>query len=133
MRIKLTSLMVTDQARAADFYTTKLGFQIKHDIELGPGIRWLTIVAPGHPDVELSLEPATMEGGNPKAIAFQEEMFAQGIPLAAFEVDDLATEHQRLTGLGVAFISEPREEGPIKRAIISDTVGNLLMLYEPVG
>ena len=124
--------MVTDQTQAAAFYTTKLGFAIKHQLELAPGLFWLTVVAPGDV-VELSLEPATMEGGNPKAIEFQREMFARNIPLFALEVDDLDAEHARLTALGVAFTSEPREEGPIKRAILSDTVGNLLMLYQPLG
>lgn len=133
IRLKLTSLMVTDQTRAVDFYTTKLGFTIKHDIPLAPGLRWLTIVAPDGEDLELSLEPATTPGGNAAAIAFQQEMFTLGIPLAALEVDDLDAEHQRLTALGVAFTSPPREEGPVKRAVVSDTVGNLVLLYQPLA
>jgi hypothetical protein len=42
----------------------------------------------GYPDVELVLEP----NANPAAKAFQEAMFKQGIPLAAFEVDDIEAE-----------------------------------------
>jgi catechol 2,3-dioxygenase-like lactoylglutathione lyase family enzyme len=131
IHIKLFSLMVVDQDKAEAFYTQKLGFVVKQNFPAG-GARWLSVVAPGRDDLELSLEPATAEGGQPTAIAFQRAMFDQGIPMAAFEVDDLAAEHARLTELGVAFTSPPAEMGPIRAAILSDTVGNLLMLYQPI-
>lgn len=132
IHIKLMSLMVTDQDKAEAFYTQKLGFVVKQNFPAG-GARWLTVAAPGRDDLELSLEPATMEGGPPAAIAYQRAMFDQGIPLAAFEVDDLTTEHARLTRLGVAFTRAPADEGPVRTAIMSDTVGNLLMLYQPIA
>jgi hypothetical protein len=63
------------------FYTDVLGFRKKHEIPVGE-FKWLTVVSPEGPDdIELSLEP----NANPAAKAFQEAMFAQGIPLAAFE------------------------------------------------
>ena len=103
MRIKLTSLMVDDQDKALAFYTGVLGFRKKHEIPAG-GYRWITVVAPDAPDdVELSLEPNV----NPAAKAFQQAMFAQGIPLAAFEVDDIESEHRRLTARGVVFTTPP--------------------------
>lgn len=132
IHIKLFSLMVVDQDKAEAFYTQKLGFVVKQNFPAG-GARWLTVVAPKRDDLELSLEPATAEGGQPAAIAFQRAMFDQGIPMAAFEVDDLAAEHARLTELGVAFTSPPTDMGPVRTAILSDTVGNLLMLYQPIA
>jgi predicted enzyme related to lactoylglutathione lyase len=56
-------------------------------------------------------------------------MFAQSIPLAAFEVSDIQQEYTRLKGLGVAFTSEPMH-GPVIIAIFSDTCGNLIQLYQ---
>lgn len=127
MRIKLTSIMVEDQDRALKFYTEVLGFQKKMEIPMGP-YRWLTVISPEGPnDLELSLEPNV----NPAAKTFQQAMFQQGIPLAAFEVADMANEAARLKSLGVAFVNEPAQAGPVIVATISDTVGNLLQLYQP--
>jgi len=127
MKIKLTSLMVDDQARALAFYTDVLGFTKKHNLPVGEH-RWITVVSPdGHADVELSLEPNV----NPAAKTFQAAMLAQGIPLAAFEVGDLAAEHARLTARGVAFTRAPTAMGPVVIAIFADTCGNLIQLYQP--
>src|ERR1051326_3265031 len=99
MRIKLTSIMVDDQDKALKFYTKVLGFQKKHEIPVGE-YKWLTVVSPeGPPDIELSLEP----NANPAAKIFQQAMFAQSIPLAAFEVGDIESEYSRLKTLGVVF------------------------------
>lgn len=128
MKIKLTSIMVEDQARALAFYTDVLGFRLKHDIPVGE-YRWLTVVSPdGHDDVELSLEP----NANPAGKTFQSALLAQGIPATAFEVDDLDAEHQRLTARGVAFTRAPTPMGPVAIAIFADTCGNLIQLYQPL-
>lgn len=128
MRIKLTSIMVDDQDKALKFYTEVLGFRKKHEIPVG-AYKWLTVVSPEGPDdLELSLEP----NANPAAQTFQSAMFAQGIPLAAFEVTDMEKEYRRLTGLGVVFTSEPKTAGPVVIGVLSDTCGNLIQLYQPV-
>jgi predicted enzyme related to lactoylglutathione lyase len=126
MRIKLTSIMVDDQDKALKFYTDVFGFVKKHEIPVGE-YKWLTVVAPGRDDLELSLEP----NANPAGKTFQEAIFKQGIPLAAFEVDDLATEFTRLKGLGVVFTQEPMQAGPVRIAVCADTCGNLIQLYQP--
>jgi glyoxylase I family protein len=127
MRIKLTSIMVADQDQALRFYTDVLGFRKKHEVPVGE-YKWLTVVSPeGSDDIELSLEP----NANPAAKAFQEAMFNQGIPLAAFEVSDIQGEYERLCGHGVAFTRAPSQAGPVTIAVFSDTCGNLIQLYQP--
>ena len=127
MRIKLTSIMVEDQTRALAFYTGVLGFKKKRELPVGE-YRWITVVsAEGPDDVELSLEP----NANPAAKTFQRAMFDQGIPLAAFEVADIGAEFARLKALGVAFTREPTRMGPVTIALLSDTCGNLIQLYQP--
>jgi len=119
--------MVDDQDKGLTFYTDVLGFQKKHDIPVGEGLRWITVVsADGPNDVELALEP----NRNPAGRAFQEAMLAQGIPVAAFEVSDLDAEYERLTARGVAFVRKPTAAGPITLAVLADTCGNLLQLYQ---
>src|SRR5919106_6836793 len=107
MRIKLTGIMVDNQDKALKFYTEIFGFVKKHEIPVGE-YRWLTVVSPEGPDnLELSLEP----NANPAGKAFQEAMFAEGIPLAAFEVTDIGDEFARLTAKGVAFTRQPTDAG----------------------
>ena len=128
MRIKLTSIMVDDQEKALRFYTDVLGFRKKHDIPVGE-YRWITVTSPEGPDdVELALEP----NANPAGKAFQDAMFSQGIPVAAFEVADLANEFSRLSAEGVAFTKQPKNAGPVALAIYADTCGNLIQVYQPV-
>jgi len=126
MRIKLTSIMVADQDRALKFYTNVLGFRKKMEFPMGE-YRWLTVVSPEEPDaVELSIEP----NANPAGKTFQEAMFSQGIPVAAFEVSDMGKEYERLKGQGVVFTREPTRAGPVTIAVFSDTCGNLIQIYQ---
>ena len=127
MRIKLTSIMVDEQEKGLRFHTEVLGFKKKHDIPVGE-YRWITVTSPDGPgDVELALEP----NANPAGKAFQEAMFSQGIPIAAFEVADIAGEFSRLTAKGVAFTRPPAPAGPVTLAVFADTCGNLIQLYQP--
>ena len=89
--------------------------------------KWLTVVSPdGNPDVELVLEP----NANPAGKTYQEELFKQGIPITAFEVDDIHAEAKRLKKKGVRFTMDPTDAGPVKIAIFADTCGNLIQIYE---
>jgi catechol 2,3-dioxygenase-like lactoylglutathione lyase family enzyme len=127
MKIKLNSIFVDDQDKALGFYTEVLGFRLSKDIPMGQ-FRWLTVVSPdGHDDVELVLEP----NANPAAQAFQDALMKQGIPLTAFEVDDIQAQYERLKGHGVAFTMAPTKAGPVTIAIFADTCGNLIQLYQP--
>jgi catechol 2,3-dioxygenase-like lactoylglutathione lyase family enzyme len=124
MRITRTSVFVEDQAAALAFYTGVLGFEVRHDIPLGPH-RWLTVVSPEEPDgTELVLEPDE----HPAARAFTQALLADGIPSASFTVDDVEAEHARLTALGVAFTQPPVAMGPVVTAVLDDTCGNLVQL-----
>ena len=127
MKIKLNSVPVDDQDKALAFYTDVLGFVKKTDIPLGQ-FRWLTVVSPEGPDdVELVLEP----NDNPATKTFQRAIFEQGIPYTAFEVDDIQTEYERLTGRGVTFRTKPTKTGPVTLAVFEDTCGNLIQIYQP--
>ena len=78
MKIRLTSVFVSDQQKALDFYTETLGFEMKHDIPLGE-YRWLTVVSPEDENgAELLLEPDAHDA----ARAYQGAIFGDGIPAA---------------------------------------------------
>lgn len=124
MKMHLMSVMVDDQATAEEFYTSKLGFVVKHDIPLGAD-RWLTVVSPEDPDgMELLLEPSS----HPAAKPFKDALVADGIPYTQFAVEDVHAEYERLTALGVRFTQPPTEMGPATTAVLDDTCGNLIQI-----
>lgn len=126
MKIKLASLLVNDQEKALKFYTGILGFVKKTEVPLGEH-KWLTVVSKEEQDgVELVLEPL----GFPPAATFQKALFEAGIPLTAFNVDDVDAEYKRLTDLGVSFSMPPTEMGVTKLAVFNDTVGNNIQLFQ---
>ena len=126
MRIAFTSILVDDQDRALAFYTDMLGCLPKTDFPVGD-FRWITVVSPDAPDgTQLVLEPNV----NPAALAFQTAMHEQGIPLTAFQVDDIAGEYARLREKGVVFTQEPTEAGPVTIALFDDTCGNLIQIFQ---
>jgi catechol 2,3-dioxygenase-like lactoylglutathione lyase family enzyme len=126
MKIKLNSIMVDNQDKALKFYTDVLGFIKSKDIPVGGEYRWITLASPEGGDAELALEP----NANPIGKAFQEGLMKQGIPATAFEVDDIAKEFERLTGLGVVFTKEPTDIGVVTFAVFADTCGNLIQIYQ---
>jgi glyoxylase I family protein len=89
--------------------------------------RWITVVSPEAPDIELALEP----NANPVGKTYQEGLFKQQIPATAFEVSDVAKECDRLRALGVVFTQAPTQQGPVTIAVCADTCGNLIQLYQP--
>jgi hypothetical protein len=118
---RLNYFLTVSQLRGARFQRKK------HEFSVGE-YKGITVVSPeGADDLELSLEP----NANPAAKAFQQAMFAQSIPLAAFEVRDIQHEYARLNSLGVVFTQEPMAAGPVTIAVFSDTCGNLIQIYQP--
>jgi predicted enzyme related to lactoylglutathione lyase len=126
MRIKLTSVPVSDQDKALKFYTEILGFEKKTEIPLGEH-KFLTVVSKEERDgVELLLEPM----GFAPAKTFQKALFEAGISWAAFNVDDIQKEYERLEKLGVAFSMKPTKMGPATLAVFDDTCGNNIQLVQ---
>ena len=129
MRIRLVSIPVLDQEKALQFYTEKLGFVKKHDMPLGGGNRWLTVVAKEEQDgPELLLEPAPNHFEPAKI--FQKALFDAGIPFTQFNVENVQAEYERLVKSGVQFNMIPTEMGTVKLAIFHDTCGNNIQIIE---
>lgn len=129
MKVKVIGIPVQDQENALQFYTTKLGFIKKHDVPLGEGNRWLTVVSKDEPDgVEILLEPSPNHFEPAKT--YQKALFEAGIPYTQFNVDNLEEEYEELINLGVEFSMQPTEMGNVKIAILDDTCGNKIQLIE---
>lgn len=128
MKILLTCVPVDDQDRALRFYTEVLGFVEKVVI---PEANWLTLVSPLDPEgPQLLLEPndnPLLEGATQK---YQKTLYEAGIPWAAFAVEDIDREYERLKKLGAVFTVEPTRSGVVTVAVLDDTCGNLIQIAE---
>jgi catechol 2,3-dioxygenase-like lactoylglutathione lyase family enzyme len=126
IRIHLASVFVTDQEKARDFYTRVLGFELRKDVDMGEGSRWLTVGTPGEESIELLLEPSS----HPAVAPFRAALLDDGIPSTSFAVDSVEDEHARLSARGVVFTQPPTRMGPVTTAVFDDTVGNLLQIAQ---
>ncbi|KAA9023955.1 VOC family protein [Niallia endozanthoxylica] len=126
MKIIVTSIFVEDQDKALKFYSETLGFIKKHDVPAGE-FRWITLVSPeDQKGTELLLEP----NNHPAAKEYQKKLFADGIPVTMFGVEDVLKEYERLLNLGVRFTMKPTEMGPVTLAVFDDTCGNLIQIAQ---
>jgi catechol 2,3-dioxygenase-like lactoylglutathione lyase family enzyme len=128
MKIKLASIPINDYEKALTFYTEVMGFVKKHDIPLGDGARWITVVSPEEPNgTELLLEP---NADYPAMKALKESLVRDGIPFTAFLVGNVQEEYERMKNLGVEFTMEPTNMGMTSAAVFDDTCGNLIQIYQ---
>lgn len=128
MKIKLTTLYVSDQDKALRFYTEVLGFQKKADFSQGP-YRWLTVVSPEDPEgTELQLA----KNDGPGAKAFQDAVFGAKQPALNLFTDDLAVDAERIRSKGGELAMPPTDVTGSKIAQVQDTVGNLVQITQLV-
>ena len=115
--IGVTMFTVSDVDAAIAFYTEKLGFELRADQRFGEdgANRWVE-VAPPRSVARLSLNPpmnSTPGGGS-----------------IGVETTDLATEQERLEGLGVAVETMPDMPGAPKMFSVRDPDGNYVWVVE---
>lgn len=130
MEAKLASVtvVVTDQAKAFEFYTKSVGWEKRTDLTGPNGYRWLT-VAPKGESVEISLYPAGTSG-NPNDP--QGRLVPGGGAAMVLNVSDCAALFRELKGRGVRFReAEPMVQPWGTQATFSDPDGNLFTLLEP--
>jgi catechol 2,3-dioxygenase-like lactoylglutathione lyase family enzyme len=113
MRIANAQVWVADQDEALDFYTKKLGMEVRSDVtlpEMGD-FRWLTVGPPGQEDVAITLMaipgPPVMDAETAEQVR---NLMAKGFAGTIFlATDDVRSDYEELKGRGVEFTEEPEE------------------------
>ena len=127
------TLFVKNQDDAKDFYTNKLGFEVRTDFTMEGGFRWLTVAPKTQPDLEIVL----ME---PKPGPILDEEAAEAVRLllnkgvlgsGVFEVDDCRKTYEELKQKGVQFAGAPEERMYGVEAIMKDGLGNWFSMTQP--
>ena len=128
------NVWVHDQDEALDFYTKKLGMEVRDDVtlpEMG-NFRWLTVGAPGQQGVALALLSV------PGPPVFDEETAAQVKSLVAkgaagglfFPSDDVRGTYEELKQKGVEFSQEPTQQPYGLDAGFRDPSGNQIRMMQ---
>ena len=134
IHIATVQLWVNDQDEALEFYTSKLGMEVRSDVtlpEMGD-FRWLTVGPPGQEDVSIVLMTIPGEPMMDAATQAQvSDLAAKGFAGTVFlTTDDCRADHERLVARGVEF-SEPPEERPYGiDAGFRDPSGNAIRLTQ---
>lgn len=133
-KISHTSLFVTDQEKAYDFYINKLGFKVHTDVKMDNGFRWLTITAPEQPDLEIAiLQPLHpgMQNDEETQNAFKVLLEKGALGAGVLHTPNCRATYEELKAKGVVFKSEPKEQFYGIEAIITDGCGNWFSMTEP--
>jgi catechol 2,3-dioxygenase-like lactoylglutathione lyase family enzyme len=129
--ISLMTVWVTNQDEARDFYVSRLGFAAKADVTMGDGFRWVTIVHPSQPELELTL----MLPGPPldpeMAQAVQRSLAKGNMGGFGLRTDDCQKTYEELSAHGVEFPQPPAKRPYGVEAVMRDNSGNWLVLVEP--
>lgn len=129
--ISLTTVYCLDQEKTRDFYVEHLGFEVRTDIAMGDGFRWLTIGHPRQPELDVAL----MVPGpplSPEAAAFIRRQLEKGeMGGLGLRTDDCRKTFQELSAKGVTFLQEPADRPYGVEAVMRDNAGNWLVLVEP--
>lgn len=124
-QIAALALLVRDYDEAIAFYTEKLGFDLVEDTPLGPEKRWVLVGLPGG-GTRLLLAKAS----NEEQAARIGDQTGRRVFLI-LHTDDFWRDHKALTGHGITFREEPREEPYGTVVVFEDLYGNLWDLVQP--
>jgi len=113
IKIATAQLWVHDQNAALEFYTKKLGFEVRSDVtvpELGD-FRWLTVAPPGQDDVTIVLMAIPGQPVMDDATAEQvRDLMGKGFAgTVLLTTEDCQASYEELTARGVEFTEKPEE------------------------
>ena len=117
--VKFVSIPVTDQDRALEFYTGKLGFRVITDSPFDATQRWIEL---GIPRADTKVVLFTAHG--------QEKMIG-GFMNVTFCADDVEATAKEMKDKGVEFVQEPQKADWGTAAIFQDPDGNKFVLSTP--
>jgi catechol 2,3-dioxygenase-like lactoylglutathione lyase family enzyme len=115
IRIANAQLWVHDQDEALEFYTQKLGMEVRADVTIAEygDFRWLTVGPPGQEDVSITLMaipgPPVFDAETSEQVR---TLMGKGAAGTVFlTTDDVQASYEELKARGVEF-TEPPEERP---------------------
>ncbi|MCA9630136.1 MAG: VOC family protein [Myxococcales bacterium] len=130
-RLSTATVYVLDQDSALDFYTNKLGMEVRTDARMGD-FRWLTVGARSQPDLELVLMPIQQSPmWDEKRVETMRELVQAGaFGIGVLRTDDCKRTYDELSAKGVKFRGPPTERPWGLEAMLLDDSGNWFSLLQ---
>jgi catechol 2,3-dioxygenase-like lactoylglutathione lyase family enzyme len=127
-----SSVFVTEQDAALDFYVGKLGLEVADDVDLG-FMRWLTVRVPGQDDRRILLEKPGPPSMDEQTGAEVRELIAKGASGLGFILTtaDCRRTYEELKAKGVEFTQEPVEHFYGIDVGLRDPFGNHIRVTQP--
>ncbi|MGA2430356.1 MAG: VOC family protein [Candidatus Acidiferrum sp.] len=133
-RLSHATLYVLDQDSARDFYVNKVGFEVRMDLKMDNGFRWLTVSPKGQPDLQIILMQVDGPNMQPDVAKTIRGLLTQGkINGGVMQTSDCRKTYEELKAKGVEFPSPPKEQFYGIEAIMKDDSGNWFSMTEPKG
>src|SRR4051794_24929164 len=134
MRLSTAQLWVHDQDEALDFWTKKVGMEVRSDVtlpEMG-NFRWLAVGPPGQEDVAIVLMaipgPPVMDSGTADQVR---DLMAKGFAGTVFlTTEDIRGDVEALKSRGVEFTEDPEERPYGIDSGFRDPSGNSIRLTQ---
>ncbi len=134
IKIASAQLWVHDQDIALQFWTEKIGMEVRQDVSLPEmgGFRWLTVGPPGQDDVSIVLMdvpgPPMLDDAGRKEIL---DLAAKGLAGTVFlTTDDCQASYELLVARGVEFTELPEQRPYGIDAGFRDPSGNSIRLTQ---
>jgi uncharacterized glyoxalase superfamily protein PhnB len=136
MKVATAQLWVHDQDAALEFYTKKLGFEVRQDVtiaEMG-NFRWLTVGLPGQ-DIAIVLMAVPGAPVMDPATAKQvHELVGKGFAgTVFFTTEEFDRTYQELLARGVEFTEAPQDQPYGRDCGFRDPSGNSFRLTQLAG
>jgi uncharacterized glyoxalase superfamily protein PhnB len=134
INISAAQLWVHDQDEALEFWTRKVGMEVRSDVTLPeiPGFRWLTVGPANQPDVAISL--MAIPGAPVMDAQTSEEvrnLMAKGFAGTVFlTTEDVRSDYEELKDRGVEFTETPEERPYGVDCGFRDPSGNSIRLTQ---
>jgi catechol 2,3-dioxygenase-like lactoylglutathione lyase family enzyme len=126
-----TVVHVLDQDRALQFYTERLGFEVRMDSKLD-GFRWLTVGPKEQADVSIMIAVPAPPMFSAEDGAAVKELVAKGVFCGGvFETSNCRVTYDELRSKGVTFLQEPADRPYAIEAVFRDDSGNWFSLTQP--
>ncbi|GAB2814324.1 VOC family protein [Actinoallomurus bryophytorum] len=134
IKISTVQLWVHDQDAALEFYTRKVGMEVRADVTMAEmsGFRWLAVGLVGQPDIAITLVAIPDAPVMDTETADQVRgLMAKGLAGTIFmTTDDVHTTYKELLDRGVEFVEEPTKQPYGIETSFRDPSGNHIRLAQ---
>jgi predicted enzyme related to lactoylglutathione lyase len=132
-RLSHATIYVLDQDEALKFYRDKLGFEVRTDMTMDNGFRWLTVGPKTQKDLQIILMAVKESPMFPaENVAMLKKLIQAGaMGAGVLQTDDCRKTYEELKAKGVQFIGPPEERFYGIEALLKDNSGNWFSMTQP--